>query len=143
MSDLYASAVGTTVLQVTEIPPRPVALAADVFYDERPYEGRGWCSFESAVSGELVVRLQLIPSLRDALHALPPKMLSLSSERPPQEVDIRDTQLASRVTSVVNGIQKATFTRCASFSPPATHRLPTAYPPPPHLLFTAWPTRQP
>ena len=42
MADLYASAVGTTVLQLEEIPECPADLI-DV-YNARPYLERGWCA---------------------------------------------------------------------------------------------------
>ena len=161
MGDLYASAIGTTVLQIKEIPPRPeeydgvlclfgleadeaavrkaltpygkiarcdlsadpaivrfvthdaalkvrrraevaavkckteevkaaitaalgVACAgADTQYNERSYDGRrdeagheddtgrGWCTFESAASSELIIRLQAYPKMKAALDLLP------------------------------------------------------------------------
>ena len=54
MADVYASAVGTTVLQIREIPVCPSGLERE--YNRRPYEERGWCCFEDAVSRELLVR---------------------------------------------------------------------------------------
>ena len=44
MGDLYASAVGTTVLQLKEIPPCPDAFDATMYseYNTRRYDDRGW-----------------------------------------------------------------------------------------------------
>ena len=155
MADVYASAVGTTVLQIKEIPPRPAefdgalclfgledgkdeaairaafgrfgtivgvdfrstmavvrfathdaALKAkqagppkglceglDTEYNTRSYDGRrgdangrddddgrGWCVLEGAVSTELLARLNAVPRTKEALDALKPKLLSLSSD---------------------------------------------------------------
>ena len=37
---LFASAIGTTVPEMKEIPPRPAEF--DLLYDDRPYDERGW-----------------------------------------------------------------------------------------------------
>eukprot|EP00900_Chrysochromulina_parva_P001866 jgi/Chrpa1/11680/Chrysochromulina_OHIO_Genome00022100-RA len=173
MADVYASAVGTTVLQSREIPRRPkafdgalclfglkpttgeaairatlgcfgaivkfeltrsppvvrfetheAALAAkragpwaelcdggvDTLYNERPYDERGWCVFENAVSYELLARLGTVPRLREALDALPPKVLVLRSGLPTEPGVAPAGQLETRVDEVVASIERATFT---------------------------------
>ena len=62
------------------------------------------------MSGELLVRLTAYPTMRDALKALPHKMLALSSETEAAPIDLEAEQLAGRVERVVSRIQKATFT---------------------------------
>ncbi|KOO28318.1 ankyrin repeat and sam domain-containing protein 6 [Chrysochromulina tobinii] len=172
MADVYASAVGTTVLQSREIPPRPeafdgalclfglkatkgegavretlgcfgaivafehtrnppvvrfasheAALAAkragpwpelcdgvDTLYNERPYDERGWCVFEDAVSHELLARLGAVPRVREALDALPSKVLVLRSGRPTEPCVAPTGELAERVERVLTRIAGATFT---------------------------------
>jgi hypothetical protein len=172
MADVYASAVGTTVLQSREIPPRPkafdgalclfglkpttgedsiretlgcfgaidafelshnppvvrfasheAALAAkragpwpelcdgvDTLYNERPYDERGWCVFENAVSYELLARLRVVPRVREALDALPSKVLVLRSGQPTEPGISPTGQLETRVAEVVSSIERATFT---------------------------------
>jgi hypothetical protein len=172
MADVYASAVGTTVLQSREIPPRPKAFdgalclfglklttdeaalretlggfgtidafelkrnppvvrfasheaalaakragpwpelwdAVDTLYNERPYDERGWCVFENAVSYELLARLGAVPRVREALDALPPKVLVLRSGQPTEPGVAPAGQLETRVADVVSSIERATFT---------------------------------
>ena len=187
MGDLYASAIGTTVLQLKELPLRPAefdgllclfdlaegvdeaairaalaafgevvsvaigggfppatvcfttheaALAAkraarqlvhlaggvDTLFNERSYDGRrgeagyddddgrGWCVFESSVSGELVLRLLAYPRMKAALEELPPKVLALRSGCPLETVDFSAGRLETRVAEVVASIERATFT---------------------------------
>jgi hypothetical protein len=171
MADVYASAVGTTVLQSREIPPRPksfdgalclfglkptmgeaavretlgcfgaiVALeltrnppvvrfashemaldakragpwaelcdGVDTLYNERPYDERGWCVFENAVSYELLARLPGLPRVREALDALPSKVLVLRSGQP-TEPGVAREQRETRVAKVVASIERASFT---------------------------------
>jgi Ran GTPase-activating protein (RanGAP) involved in mRNA processing and transport len=172
MADVYASAVGTTVLQSREIPPRPKAFdgalclfglkhttgeaavretlgcfgtiiafeltrnppvvrftsheaalaakragpwpelwdAVDTLYNERPYDERGWCVFENAVSYELLARLRKVPRVREALDALPSKVLVLRSGLPTEPGVAPTGQLETRVADVVSSIERATFT---------------------------------
>ena len=42
MGDLYASALGTSVLQLQEVPPQPDDWPALEIYNARPYFERGW-----------------------------------------------------------------------------------------------------
>ena len=88
-------------------------------YNDRSYDGRegeegdkgrGWCQFELAVSGELIVRLRAYPKLEGALNTLPPKVLALSSTAPIVPVDLRAEALETRVDEVVARIDAATFT---------------------------------
>ena len=44
MGDLYASALGTSVLQLQEVPPQPADWPAGEVWNARPYFGRGWVS---------------------------------------------------------------------------------------------------
>ena len=85
----------------------------DTLYNERPYDARGWCTFESAVSSELLVRLRANPRTVDILHeldALPPKLLQLRSGEPSRAVDLDEEVLNGRATRIVAKIQGATFT---------------------------------
>eukprot|EP00900_Chrysochromulina_parva_P027515 jgi/Chrpa1/9398/Chrysochromulina_OHIO_Genome00015588-RA len=186
MGHIYASAIGTTVLQLKELPPRPpeydgklclfdlapgvdgaaikgaleshgdiksctlgrfgsmtvcftthaaakaakraaaqlahIAGGVDTLFNERSYdgrhgeagldddEGRGWCVFESAVSGELILRLSVIPRVKAELDKLPPKMLQLRSGHSLEPVDLSAGRLETRVAEVVASIERATFT---------------------------------
>ena len=182
MAYLYASAIGTTVLQLKEIPRRPVEFdgkvvlfglkvseekmkealgeygeiidcevsamvvvrftthesarrarreaaqlshiceGIDTLFNERSYDGRrgdegvddddgrGWCTFESSVSSELIVRLEVMQGLRSELKKLPPKMLRLSDARDTEPVDLGSETLDGRVDRVTARIRGATFT---------------------------------
>ena len=188
MADVYASAVGTTVLQLKEIPTRPedfagklclfdlvdgadihsvrtfmqrfgeiksisysngvafvqftthdsalsakkagpwpeeLCMGLDTQYNERSYDGRhgeseqhdddgrGWCVFESAVSTELLARLNAYPRMKAALDSLPPKLLSLASGTSPKDAGLMEqesVELRDRVKVVTTRIKKATFT---------------------------------
>jgi len=187
MGSLYASAIGTTVLQLKELPPRPreydgklclfdvapgvdgaaikaalvpygdivscmlgktarpatvcfathaaaqaakraaaqlvhIAGGVDTLFNERSYdgrhgeagldddEGRGWCVFESAVSGELILRLSVVPRLKAELDKLPPKMLQVRSGHSLEPVDLSAGRLETRVADVIARIEGATFT---------------------------------
>jgi hypothetical protein len=188
MGHIYASAIGTTVLQLKELPPRPpeydgklclfdlvpgvdkaaikaalqsygdivscmfgrsrsrsatvwfathaaaqaakraaaqlahIAGGVDTLFNERSYdgrhgeagfdddEGRGWCVFESVVSGELILRLSAIPRMKAELDKLPPKMLQLRSGCPVEAVDLSAGRLETRVAEVEASIERATFT---------------------------------
>ena len=194
MGDLYASAIGTVVFQIKEIPARPadfdgalcifdlvegtteeelvaalerfgpidrcqldcdpaavyfttheaaICAAAAVgskeacaafglpcagtcvLYNERSYdgrtpeddadrqadEGRGWCCFETAVSHELLARLTTYPRMKAALDKLPPKMISIGSNKFPEVVDL-DSKLQVQVhmQASLARIQRAAFT---------------------------------
>ena len=61
------------------------------------------------MSSELILRLEAYPKMRDELDRLPPKMLSLSSERKVMPVEL-DSKLDSRISEVVESIQRAKFT---------------------------------
>ena len=71
------------------------------------------CCFESAVSSELISRVEeAYPKMRDELERLPPKMLYLSSDAKATPVELRaeHSKLGSRVDEVVRSIENATFT---------------------------------
>jgi len=107
MADVYASAVGTTVLQIKEVPERPIEFQGE--YNPRPYDERGWCVFEDAVSGELLARLEAFPRMAEALGTLPPKVLALAGGSV-QPAEPQVGELAGRVDRVVARITQATFT---------------------------------
>jgi len=187
INSLYGSAIGTTVLQLKELPPRPreydgklclfnvapgvdeaaieaalvpygdivsctlgktarsasvcfatqaaaqaakrakaqlvhIAGGVDTLFNERSYdgrhgeagfdddEGRGWCIFESEVSGELILRLSVVPRLKAELDKLPPKMLQVRSGHSLEPVDLSAGRLEMRVADVIARIEGATFT---------------------------------
>ena len=56
------------------------------------------------------MRLSAYPKMRAVLDKLPPKLLSLSSGRPAEAVDLATGELDSRIEQVFGRIQKATFT---------------------------------
>ena len=204
MPDLYASAIGTTVLQLKEIPERPaeydgqlalyelaqtseaqiraafesygtitkvelggghppaivhftthaaaekaaaagapVCKGQSALFNELPYDEKGWCvprprlracpcacqkhererpsraspstcgrcSFEDSVSTELLVRLVAYPRMLAELNKLPPKVLSLTSEKVAEAryFDLGSEALSTRVDRVVARIEGATF----------------------------------
>ena len=51
------------------------------------------------MSGELLARLTAYPKMRAALEALPPKLLSLASDRLPEVVELQASQLVLPVES--------------------------------------------
>ena len=99
-----------------------IAGGVDTEYNERSYDGRtgeeerddddgrGWCTFESSASSEVLIRLSAYPTMKAAIKQLPPKMLALSSTTPITVVDVDESQLATRVEEVTERIQRATFT---------------------------------
>ena len=80
-------------------------------YNERPYNDRGWCSFEGSVSIELIARLSKYPKMQALLNSLPPKLLSLSAERSAEPVAWDAHADGGRhVEHAVRCIEDATFT---------------------------------
>ena len=71
MADLYASPIGTSVLQIKSIPPRPSTFNGE--YNEMDYDSRGW------VTAESIKRFMLLP-LTDCSH-LCSVLLRTSSRR--------------------------------------------------------------
>ena len=126
MADVYASAVGTTVLQIQEIPEQPPDFTG--VYNIRPYFERGWCCFEDAVSRELLAMLRTYPRMEEALHSLPSKVLLLREDRLAEEITLLQTpcELQGRVAGVIERIGNATF----AWSP-LQRASPCQYPPPP------------
>jgi hypothetical protein len=68
------------------------------------------CSFEGKASSELIARLTAYTRMQEALEALPPKMLCLSSNAPTITVQMRSGELQTRVQEVTQLIERATFT---------------------------------
>ena len=68
------------------------------------------CVCENDLCGELVTRLSVYPKMKEALAALPPKMIRLSSAAPPQEVTPQASDLAARVSMVKTRLGNAKFT---------------------------------
>ena len=77
-------------------------------WNDRAYDGRGWCVFEEGVSVELIARLETYPKMKAVLDALPPKVLALSSKAPPKPVAVSADD--ARFARVTGKIEKATFT---------------------------------
>jgi hypothetical protein len=113
MGDLYASPLGTTVLQLKFIPPKPSEVAVELF-NSRPYDDRGWCRFEDAVSTEAIARLAYYPALSALLSTLPTeKIMQFQVDGAGEPVSVEaDAQngMRSRIEAVVQSIQDATFT---------------------------------
>ena len=64
-----------------------------------------------SASSELLVRLRAYPKMWEALKALPPKVLALSSSEPSKPVELpAEESLETRVDDVTARIQQATFT---------------------------------
>ena len=84
--------------------PDYICKAIDFQYNERKYDERGWCTFEEAVSDEMIVRLN--PNMRAALEVLPPKKVVLGDVREHDIVMWAET----RVETIVERIVGATFT---------------------------------
>ena len=68
------------------------------------------CIVELSASGEVIVRLGVYSKMQDALQALPPKMLALSSTEPTLPVSLPEMSLDKRVAHVTERIPTATFT---------------------------------
>ena len=68
MGDLYASALGTSVLQLQDVPPQPANWLAGDTWNPRPYFERGWVS-----NDHLLTALCLLPFLLPP-PSLPPSL---------------------------------------------------------------------
>ena len=68
------------------------------------------CVAESAVSGEMLSRLTVVPAMQTMLKALPPKMLRISTDKQAEPVEFSEGALGSRVDDVYARIDAATFT---------------------------------
>ena len=64
-------------LRFDAIPPPPDDVDG---YDDRPYEGRGWCAAEGSAAIEMLLRVAFFPEVHAALAALPPKLLDIGLE---------------------------------------------------------------
>ena len=68
------------------------------------------CVAESAVSGEMLSRLTVVPAMQTMLKVLPPKMLRISTDKQAEPVEFSEGALGSRVDDVYARINDATFT---------------------------------
>ena len=72
------------------------------------------CVFEDAISRELIVRLSAYPKMLAVLTSLPPKLLLLSIDRPPEPIQasktFRASELSQRCEQVSHRIRRAKFT---------------------------------
>jgi hypothetical protein len=68
MAALYASAEGTCVLRLTNVPATPEG--AEPPYNSTPIDGRGWCCFELFVT--MITVIALPPQLRHPVRSAPP-----------------------------------------------------------------------
>jgi hypothetical protein len=79
--------------------------------EESAFESlRRQCVFESSVSIELVMRLQMYPKMRAALSVLPPKLLELNMSGPPQQPLPPSESDGQHVARAMESILHATFT---------------------------------
>lgn len=115
MSDVYASPFGTMVLRHKAIPPCPRGL--DGVYNDRPYNDRGWCRFETCASDEVHEQAQPHRSLRAILtDSLPEKLIDIGpplgdrgAAAPVPAVPSTD-DMARRIYGNRDAIRSATFT---------------------------------
>lgn len=74
MATVYASPLTTVVLQLRFLPAEPPASQPTLRLNPRPYEARGWTTFEDLVTREVMAWLQMLPDVqamlveRDARH---------------------------------------------------------------------------
>ena len=107
MGDMYASAIGTIVLQLKEIPDAPAHLPR---YNSRAYDDRGWCCFEDAVSDELLARLNTYRKMREKLSVLPAKKIVLERGHDPVCAPDAGQSVDHRFEMIQERIHSATFT---------------------------------
>ena len=91
-------------------------------WNPRPYEGRGWTTFESAVTTEVVARASYFEKQRAALSQLPPKLIEIDGDNGPVVAE-EGVQAAAhgggdgaaggakaRIDGIRDAIRAATFT---------------------------------
>ena len=134
MGDVYASAMGTTVVRHKTIPKRPEG--HEGVYNDRPYEvrpchspppnslhsppflsllqNRGWCCLETGVSGEAIACAQHYKGLDAVLDRLPPKIIEIDGDGPREadadEVGSGDEGRGPRIERVRASLRAAKFT---------------------------------
>ncbi len=112
MGDVYASAMGTTVVRHRTIPKRPEG--HEGVYNDRDYENRGWCCLETGVSGEAIAYAQYYKGLDAVLKRLPPKIIEIDGDGPrvadADEVGGGDEGRGPRIERVRASIKAAKFT---------------------------------
>ena len=91
------------------------AIIAFPAYTERPYEQRGWTTFESAVSAEALCRVAYVPSLNLVMSELPPKMFEIDGDdadphRPAQDNYVGGGDAKARIAGVEASIGRSFFT---------------------------------
>jgi hypothetical protein len=91
----------------------PVGAAAiDTEYNARPYDERGWTTFESAVATEGLARASFMPKVHTELARLPPKLVDIGGGGAPQAVAIEAAAggAGPRIEGVIAALGAATFT---------------------------------
>ena len=94
----------------------PLGTGAACFpvFNERKYDDRGWCTFESAVTTEVLARVAFYPEAKLALDDLPPKLFEIDNDtpiaRPEVDAGLLHQGTASRVEQVRSDIQASAFT---------------------------------
>ena len=88
--------------------------AISTVHNGRPYEERGWTTFESAVSTEALARVVFFNELQADLPLLPPKLVEIDEEEPREAKEAAggptDEGMGPRIEHVRASIREATFT---------------------------------
>eukprot|EP00322_Chrysochromulina_rotalis_P025119 CAMPEP_0115861102 /NCGR_PEP_ID=MMETSP0287-20121206/17480_1 /TAXON_ID=412157 /ORGANISM="Chrysochromulina rotalis, Strain UIO044" /LENGTH=168 /DNA_ID=CAMNT_0003315467 /DNA_START=161 /DNA_END=668 /DNA_ORIENTATION=- len=108
MADVYASPLGTTVLQITSVPPPSAEVIAELSaelgegceYNDRPYAERGWCIAEQIFASDCLLRLPM-PSVDQ------PKLVRLLDDGK----GVRANPLLRDAKEAMAAMSAATFTR--------------------------------
>ena len=104
MSDLYASALGTTVLQSRGLARRedPDEGREEWQWNDTPYENRGWCVLESALSDEAVGRSTRHPEMKAAMEQIgQAKVYELFTEQEPRVRSLAKVQGAHEIAKII------------------------------------------
>ena len=104
MSDLYASALGTTVLQSTGLPIRedPDLDREEWQWNDTPYANRGWCVLESSLSHEAVGRSTRHPEMKSAMDRLGrAKVYEVFTEKEPEVRQLEKVQGAHEIAKII------------------------------------------
>jgi hypothetical protein len=109
MADLYASPLGTCVLQSKAIPD--IVLESNrsrdgALWNATPYDVRGWCIFEQSIALESVSRSLKHPEMKAAMDAVGHAKVYEISNDVPVEPDYKQ----QGVRAVLDSIEKSRFT---------------------------------